>query len=286
VTNSVVDSSSSHVRTSPAVGRLGRELSPRYHFAGGGGDQTRPTFTLPPYRNHIGVSRFYGIESPNKTSGKVKVKAFGIPIVQPSVSTDTEARSKESVVAATNNPYSSERFIPTHFLTVASRKPEDKANAAKLTPLEPPAPVGEMDEMHTQLASGDWKCGYCDNMNRARYKQTERCNMKFCMAPRYLGPHDTGGSLSAAAAKVLQLQLAEAAEARKNQELIEKEKMKQAKLEAELEAAKQGGEKKSKKRESIYADQGGGLSNPKKNRYKKGGRPGDPSGPSHSRVKW
>ena len=134
------------------------------------------------------------------------------------------------------------------------------------------------------MPSGDWKCGYCENMNRARYKQTERCNMKFCMAPRYLAPHETGGSLSAAAAKVLQLQLAEAAEARKLQELNEK-KAKQ--LQAQEDAARdEEGGGGGKKRESLYADQGGGLSNPKKNRYKKGGRPGDPAGPSHSRVKW
>jgi hypothetical protein len=130
-----------------------------------------------------------------------------------------------------------------------------------------------------QLPSGDWKCGYCENMNRARYKQTERCNMNYCMAPRYLGPNDVGGSLSAAAAKVLQLQLSEAAEARKKQAEEDARVLREAKQ------ASQDGEGKKKKRESIYADQGGGLSNPQKNRYKKG-RPGDPNGPSHSRVKW
>jgi hypothetical protein len=43
--------------------------------------------------------------------------------------------------------------------------------------------------------------------------------------------------------------------------------------------------KKRKKKESLYAAQGGGIANPVKNRWKKG-RPGDPNGPSHSRVKW
>jgi len=42
---------------SPAVGRLGRELAPRYHFAGG---QAAP-LTLEPYRNHLHTSRFYGL---------------------------------------------------------------------------------------------------------------------------------------------------------------------------------------------------------------------------------
>jgi len=32
--------------------------------------------------------------------------------------------------------------------------------------------------------------------------------------------------------------------------------------------------------------QGGGVANPVTNRYKKGKRPGDPSGPSHNRDKW
>ena len=39
-------------RLSPAVGRLGRELSPRYHFAGG-----QPVaFSLPPYRNQASLA--------------------------------------------------------------------------------------------------------------------------------------------------------------------------------------------------------------------------------------
>jgi hypothetical protein len=55
------------VELSVAVGRLGKELSPRYHFAG----SSKTSFVLPPYRNNVGVSRFYGIEGPN--GGKVVV---------------------------------------------------------------------------------------------------------------------------------------------------------------------------------------------------------------------
>jgi len=44
--------------------------------------------------------------------------------------------------------------------------------------------------------------------------------------------------------------------------------------------------KKRSKKESLYANQGGGVHNPNPTRYKKGKRPGDPSGPSHNRPKW
>lgn len=55
------------IAVSPAVGRLGKELSPRYHFAGSGAE----AFVLPPYRNNIGVCRLYGMEPPS-ASGKVE----------------------------------------------------------------------------------------------------------------------------------------------------------------------------------------------------------------------
>lgn len=59
------------VMVSSAVGRLGKELSCRYHFA----SSAKESFVLPPYCNNIGVSRFYGIEPPNSI-GKVTINIY------------------------------------------------------------------------------------------------------------------------------------------------------------------------------------------------------------------
>ena len=115
--------------------------------------------------------------------------------------------------------------------------------------------------------------------------------MRYCMAPRWLGPGEKGGGLTAAAAKILQLQIAQAAEAAATLAQLEAQ---QAAAEAQA-AGLAGGDGgggdddvggKRKKRVSLYADQGGGIANPQQNRYKKGRRPGDPAGPGHVRAKW
>jgi hypothetical protein len=90
------------------------------------------------------------------------------------------------------------------------------------------------------------------------------------------------------------MQLAAQAEAKQARTLQTSAVAAAAAAAAEAEGAEGGsqqgqqddGGKKRKKKESLYANQGGGINNPNPNRYKKGKRPGDPSGPSHSRVKW
>ena len=187
--------------------------------------------------------------------------------------------AKEARETATENPYTSLRAEPpAKYLTVPGRPKsaamcEDVAKAPSGGVAMTQAAVPRQpDPMHSELSGGDWRCGYCENVNRARYKQSDRCNMRFCMAPRYLAVTEKGGSLSASAAKILQLQLAADSEA-------------QAKEEAVLEDAACQPKAKKQKRVSLYEDQGGGVANPKPNRYKNGRRPGDPAGPGHVRVK-
>jgi len=111
---------------------------------------------------------------------QVKVKAFGVSVGTPPPDAVAEARA-----AATANPYASARRVPLEkFLTVPSR-PKDQATAAPTALLAVGAAADdrregrEPDPMHSELgAGGDWRCGYCNNVNRARYKQTERCNLR------------------------------------------------------------------------------------------------------------
>jgi hypothetical protein len=185
----------------------------------------------------------------------------------------------------------------------------------------------EVDPMHTDFPStGDWKCGYCGNANRARYGQTERCNRNYCMAPRYLEKADAGrggGKLSVTASKILQMQLtgsedaaeeaaaARAAKKRKNERggdggggegggggdevadawsaaiaAASNDVKNSGAAVEEALAKKQSGEGK---RPSLYAAQGGNMDmegNRPKKMHKKGRKPGDPAGPSYVRDKW
>jgi hypothetical protein len=82
------------------------------------------------------------------------VKAFGITAVTPD---EIETARKN----ATDNPYTSERYIPSKFMTVMSRSGESAGQPSKPA-MEPPAPKGKMDEMHTQVKNDMTICGYCD----------------------------------------------------------------------------------------------------------------------------
>lgn len=77
------------------------------------------------------------------------MKAFGIAR---STNQEEVENAKKN---ATKNPYVSERYVPSKFMTVTSRDSKlpssDVGGTTSYTPMEPPAPVGEMDEMHTQV---------------------------------------------------------------------------------------------------------------------------------------
>ena len=82
---------------------------------------------------------------------------------------------------------------------------------------------------------GDWECGYCGNLNLASRKQTEKCNMRKCGEAHYLNSGKTYSVMTPQQAAAL----AAAEEAKKNQPKVPK-------------------------RQSLYAQQGGGMANPKK----------------------
>lgn len=76
------------------------------------------------------------------------MKAFGVTTTVP-----TEEDLEMTRKAATENPYTSKRFVPDKFLTVASRSADQVESSTTLAPMEPPPPVGDMDEMHTQVTT-------------------------------------------------------------------------------------------------------------------------------------
>lgn len=191
-------------------------------------------------------------------------------------------------------------------------KPDNStaAPAKKKPAMEKPKPIlgTDPDPQHHIWPSGDWRCGYCDNANRARFGQTERCNMRNCQvrfpsfshvlrsllhfftssflyffslartrpaqAPFLIGNGVEPGRLSRQQIAILELQ-------RQSEEAEAEEEAAAAAAAGDLQGAEadtwEPKDKKKKKRESIYANQGGGLANPSKK--KKGGkRAGDPGG--------
>ena len=78
-----------HARMSPAVGRLGKELAPMYHFAGG---QTC-ALTLEPYKNHFHTTRFYGLAGSGEKVRRVAERVFSLCCFHASAGKDKQTGS-------------------------------------------------------------------------------------------------------------------------------------------------------------------------------------------------
>mgnify|MGYP001969550677 FL=1 len=154
---------------SPAVTTLASSVPARYHLAGTEGVHLQ----LPPYRNALHATRFYGLGAVDGGGGagrKFVVALAVTPTIQLALAAARDG-VKEGA-DATPCPYTS--------------KPRPKPSAPTPEVVGPVARDDVDDEWargdHKDLEGGEWRCGECGNVNRAH--QRDRCNMKRCGAPR------------------------------------------------------------------------------------------------------
>ena len=141
----------------------------RYHLAGTEGVHLQ----LPPYRNALHATRFYGLGAVDGAGGagrKFVVALAVTPTIRLALAAARDG-VKEGA-DATPCPYTS--------------KPRPKPSAPTPEVVGPVARDDADDEWsrgdHKDLEGGEWRCGECGNVNRAH--QRDKCNMKRCGAPR------------------------------------------------------------------------------------------------------
>ena len=164
-------------RLSPAVATLASRVSARYHVAG----TLNAHVQLPPYKNPLHATRFYGLGKlgdPKKAKSVVALAATPTTLLALAAARDGKTEGED----ATPCPYTAVRRVPDAEGAGGADGADGADGAEGAASREYAAPEDTGERAHDALPDGGWRCGECGNVNRAH--QTERCNMHRCGAPR------------------------------------------------------------------------------------------------------
>ena len=172
---STVAAASRSAALSPAVASLASRVSARYHVAG----TQNAHVQLPPYKNPLHATRFYGLGKlgdPKKAKSVAALATTPTTLLALAAARDGKTEGED----ATPCPYTAVRAQGADAQGAQGADPQGADGQG--ADAQGPAPEDTGESAHESLPDGGWRCGECGNVNRAH--QTERCNMNRCGAPR------------------------------------------------------------------------------------------------------